>query len=128
MARKLPVALCAASLALSAPGCHRISHSLSDDENPDTVFLTPTEQGGVATHFEETVVVYTSLAGLVSWNAPSAREALAKYYNSGKVQNLVIHQGQSWVEALASLPFGYGLLIGMRHVTYEGDVVRRIGG
>ncbi len=127
MPSKLSVALCALALAASA-GCHRITHAISDDENPETVFFTSIEQGGDASHFEETVVVYTSLRGLISWNAPSPREVLAKYYNTGKVQNLVIHQGQSFVEGLITSILGFGTLVEMRHVTYEGDVVRRLGG
>lgn len=124
MPSKLQVALCALALAATA-GCHRITHAIADDENPETVFLTPTELGGDASHFEETVVVYTSLRGLISWNEPNPREVLAKYYNTGKVQNLVIHQGQSAVEGLITLIAGAGFLVEMRHVTYEGDVIRR---
>lgn len=102
-----------------------MSHAISDDENPETVFLTPTEQGGDASHFEETVVVYTSLRGLISWNSPNPKDVLAKYYNTGKVQHLVVNQGQSFVEGLITTIAGMGMLVEMRHVTYEGDVIRR---
>ncbi len=127
MARLLPAVAFACSIAATS-GCYRLSYAIADDDNPETVYLTATESGGVATHFQETVVVYTSLRGLIAWNSADPREVLAKYYNTGKVQNLVIKQEQGFVEGALTLVLGgVGLLFDMRHVTFEGDVVRRFG-
>jgi hypothetical protein len=127
MARLLPFALAAALAAL--PGCYRISHAIADDENPDTVYFTPLEQGGETSHFEETVVVYSSLRGLIMWNNADPRAVLAKYYNTGKIQNLVITHQQTFAEGALSTTLGVAsLLFDMRQVKYEGEVVRRIGG
>ena len=127
MSRRIRVAALACSVLLVS-GCYRVTHEIVDTDNPDTVFMSPSEQGGVATHFERDVTLYTSLFGLIAWNSPRPGEILAPYFNSGKVQNLVIFQDQSFVEGLVTMLFGAGLVVGMRHVRYEGDVIRRIGG
>lgn len=125
--RSIRAALCL-GLGMMLPGCYRLSHQILDDENPETVFMSPAEAGGVTTRFKETVVVTSIFFGLVSWNQPDTGEVLARYYNTGKVQNLTITHGQSFVEGMISWLGLYGLLVSMRHVDYEGDVIRRLGG
>ncbi|MBM3269527.1 MAG: hypothetical protein FJZ01_18005 [Candidatus Sericytochromatia bacterium] len=127
MARSLPALACTIALAASS-GCYRLSYAIADDDNPETVFMAPTESGGVATNFEETVVVYSSLRGLITWNGADPKDVLAKYYNTGKVQNLQIVQEQNFMEGFLTLVPGIaGFLFDMRHVTFRGEVVRRYG-
>lgn len=126
MLRRQALAALAAAV-FSTGGCYRMTHEIADRENPDTVFLTPAEQGGDRTRFQVDVTYYTSLWGLIAWNYPSATEALTTYYNSGKVENLIVHQDQNFSEGFITNLMGFGLIVGIRHVRYEGYVARHVG-